>query len=214
VLTLNGIVKNYFSESSDSASMKCECCKHLNNCPQTGVCKPKPFTSKKILIKSPDVLIVQINRFTNMTGLKLKTTVWPDDILQLPTGDEYRLCGIGHHLGEYHGQGHFIASLKNDQNWLSCNDSDICISNESDAKSLECNICVYSKIFHSETPFIPTDDWQNLHGRKAPGGLHYSFGVRGNYAKNINPTESSKEKLRNNESKQKCGNCKKTYSIF
>jgi ubiquitin C-terminal hydrolase len=88
VLTLNGVVKNYFSESSDCASMKCECCTHQNNCPQTGVCKPKAFASKKILVKSPDVLIVQINRFANMTGLKLKTTVWPDDILQLPTGDE------------------------------------------------------------------------------------------------------------------------------
>ena len=52
VLTLNGIVKNYFSESSDSASMKCECCKHQNNCPQTGVCKPKAFASKKIIVKS------------------------------------------------------------------------------------------------------------------------------------------------------------------
>ena len=73
VLTFNGIVNNYFSESSDSASMKCECCKHQKNCPQTGVCKPKAFPSKKKLVKSPDVLLVQINRFANMTGFKLKT---------------------------------------------------------------------------------------------------------------------------------------------
>ena len=191
VLTLNGVVKNYFTESSDSASMKCECCKHRDNCPQTGVCKPKAFSSKKIVVKSPDVLLVQINRFSNMTGLKLKTTIWPDDIIQFPTGDEYKLYGIGHHLGEYHGQGHFIASLRNDQSWVRCNDTDICNSNESDAKSLECNLCVYSKIFNSETPFVPTNDWQNLHGRKAPGGLHYSFGLKGNYAKNIEPTQLS-----------------------
>ena len=39
------------------------------------------------------------------------------------------------------------------------------------------------------TPFIPTDEWQNLKGRTVPGGLHYSFGLKGNYARNMNPGE-------------------------
>jgi hypothetical protein len=102
-----------------------------------------------------------------MTGLKLKTTVWPDDIIQLPTGDEYKLCGIGHHMGDYHGQGHFIASLKNDQSWFRCNDTDICNSNERDAKSLECNFVFTLKYFILKLPSFP-----QMISKTCMGGRH------------------------------------------
>ena len=47
VLTMNGVLQSYYSESSDDAKMKCNCCKHKTNCPETGPCKPKPFASKQ-----------------------------------------------------------------------------------------------------------------------------------------------------------------------
>ena len=59
VLTLSGILENYFSESSDIATMRCRCCTQKKNCPETGVCKPKPFVSKNVIMKSPDILLVQ-----------------------------------------------------------------------------------------------------------------------------------------------------------
>jgi ubiquitin C-terminal hydrolase len=186
VITLYGVLENYFSESSNNARMKCNCCTHKTNCPETGVCKPKGFVSKKILVKSPDILIVQINRFLDLSGTKIKTTVWPDDSLKLPSGDEFTLCGIGHHLGEHFSGGHYLASLKSNQEWVRCNDTEISKSNESNSKSMEVNVCIYSKVLYSGTPFIPTDEWQNLKGRQAPGGLHYSFGLKGNYARNMN----------------------------
>ena len=53
-------------------------------------------------------------------------------------------------------------------------------------------IFVYLKLFKETTPFIPSNEWQNIKGRRVPGGLHYSFGTR-NYAKLLNdqcPEES------------------------
>ena len=194
VITLNGIIENYFSESSDNAKMKCNCCTHKTNCPGTGVCKPKGFVSKKVLLKSPDILIVQINRYLNLTGNKIKTPVWPDDTLKLPNGDKFTLYGIGHHLGDHFSSGHYMASIKTDDKWIRCNDTQISNSSENESKSLECNICIYLKVFDSTTPFCPTDDWQDLKGRKAPGGLHYSFGLKGNYARNMNLGEGIKFK--------------------
>jgi hypothetical protein len=47
------------------------------------------------------------------------------------------------------------------------------------------NVYLYAKVIFPSTPFIPSDDWQNLKGRNAPGGLHYSFGLKGNYARNM-----------------------------
>ena len=148
---------------------------------------------------------MQINRFSNIAGTKIKTTIWPDDILELPTGDKYSLSGIGHHLGENHASGHFIASLKLEQNWVKCNDTNISHLNENDAKSLECNVCVYSKLFDTSTPFVPTDDWQHLHGRKAPGGLNYCFGLMGNYARSLNNDKYSKSNENNMNPQNKQG---------
>ena len=90
--------------------------------------------------------------------------------------------------------GHYVASVCSDQEWTMCNDTQILKSSESDSKSMECNICIYTKVFHSSTPFNPTDEWQNLKGRHAPGGLHYSFGLKGNYARNLNLGEEPRLK--------------------
>jgi hypothetical protein len=141
-------------------------------------------------VKSPDILIVQINRYLNLTGSKIQTTLWPNDNINLPSGDEYTLCAIGHHLGDNFNGGHYIASVKCKNEWVRCNDTQISKSSESDSKSMECNICIYTKVFSSNTPFAPTDEWQDLKGRSAPGGLHYSFGLKGNYARNMDLGES------------------------
>ena len=191
VVTLNGIVENYFSENSEDSKVKCNCCTHKVNCPGTGVCKPKAFASKKVLIKSPDILIVQVNRYLDLTGNKIKTTVWATETIKLPSGDEYTLCSIGHHLGEYFTGGHYLASVKHGDDWFKCNDTQISQSDENNSKSMECNVCIYSKVFSSDTLFTPTDEWQNLQGRIAPGSLHYRFGSRGrNYARNMDNEEN------------------------
>jgi ubiquitin C-terminal hydrolase len=134
VIPINDVIQTYFSESSDDARMKCNCCSHNSNCPETGVCKPKGLVSKKVLVKSPDILIVQINRYLNLTGSKIQTTLWPNDYINLPSGDEYTLCAIGHHLGDNFNGGHYIASVKCNNEWVRCNDTQILKSSESDSK--------------------------------------------------------------------------------
>ena len=90
-----------------------------------------------------------------------------------------------------------MASVFGDKGWILCNDTQILNSSESDSKSMECNVCIYTKVFNSDTPFHPTDEWQNLQGRQVPGGLHYSFGLKGNYAQNLNLGEGSKTGTQN-----------------
>ena len=85
-----------------------------------------------------------LNRYKNATGAKVKTTVWPDEYIRLPSGDEYTLCGIGHHLGESFNSGHYVASVSGDEGWILCNDTQILHSSESDSKSRECNVCIYT----------------------------------------------------------------------
>ena len=131
---------------------------------------------------------MQINRYSHLSGSKIKSTVWANDTLELPSGDRYSLCGIGHHLGEYFSAGHYLASVKQDDEWIRCNDTQISESNENESKSLECNVCIYTKIFSHDTPFTPTDEWQNIQARMVPGGLHCQLGSNGqNYARNLNP---------------------------
>ena len=97
-----------------------------------------------------------------------------------------------HHLGDNFKRGHYLSSVKVDDRWMRCNDTQISESNESESKSVECNICIYAKFFDSTTPFCPTDEWQDIKGRTVPGGLHYRFGLKGNYARNMNAGEGTK----------------------
>ena len=162
VILLNGIVDNYFSENADIAQMKCNCCTHKTNCPQTGDCKPKPFASKRVLVKSPDVLILQINRFSNLDGSKTDTTVWPNNIITLSSGEEYKLCGIGHHLGSDFRSGHYISSVTNDGEWIRYNDTESSQKSESDSKSIECNVCIYTKVYSTSKMEISPKHLQTL----------------------------------------------------
>ena len=106
-------------------------------------------------------LILHINRFSNLAGSKITTTVWPNDVVTFPSGDEYKLCGIGHHIGQYFSSGHFVASVRDNDQWITYNDTEFSMRSESDSKSMECNVCIYSKVMTCHTPFIPTDEWQN-----------------------------------------------------
>ena len=68
---------------------------------------------------------------------------------------------------------------------------------------MECNVCLNSKVFNSSTPFIPTDEWQDLKGRQAPGGLHYIFRLKGDYARNMNHGKAIKSKTPKSKKKDK-----------
>ena len=191
VINLSSLLEN--QQHNDIVKIRCgNCCEHIAGCPQTGKCIPRKSTSQKDIVKAPDILVVQLSRFSSATGGKIKTKVWPDDILKLETGESYRLNSISHHLGETPKSGHYVSSVKRGDNWFRCNDTKIVQITENNAKSNDCHTFVYLKLFEETTPFIPSNEWQNIKGRRVPGGLHYSFGTR-NYAKLLNdqcPEES------------------------
>ena len=110
-----------------------------------------------IKLGGESILIIQMNRY-NVSGNKIKTTVWPNDIIKLQ-GDEFMLCAIGHHLGQYFTAGHYLASVKAINEWTQYNDTNVSQSSETDAKSMESYICIYSKVFTLNTsPY----EWQKF----------------------------------------------------
>ena len=72
--------------------------------------------------------------------------MWPNDRLSLSTGEEYELVSLAHHLGETANNGHYLASVKAGDIWLRCDDTSEELSSESNAKSTESYICVYTKV--------------------------------------------------------------------
>ena len=103
----------------------------------------------------------------------------------MKTGEEYKLNSIAYHLGETNTCGHYLVSVNKSNVWMKCNDKELTTETESEVKSGESYICIYTKQFNQSTPFIATDEWQDIRGRTVPGLLHYSFGSRGNYAKKM-----------------------------
>ena len=91
----------------------------------------------------------------------------------MKTGEEYKLNSIAYHLGETNTCGHYLVSVQNNDSWMKCDDTEITTAKESEVKSGESYICVYSKNIDQSTPFFETDEWQDIKGRSVPGLLHY-----------------------------------------
>ena len=109
-LSLSSLIENSFSEGSDILRMKCsDCCPHSTNCPQSGGCKLKSAVNQRILLDTPDLLLIQLLRFENFTNIKTDTVVIPEETLRLPSGDRYTLVSIGDHNGPVIENGHDTA---------------------------------------------------------------------------------------------------------
>ena len=184
-------------------------------------------------MKSPDFLIVQINRFSDLSESKIQTTIWPNDIIKLSSGDEYKLCGIGHHIGNHFISGHYISSVINNGEWIRYNDTEISEKTESDSKSLHCDVCIYSKhqqtlpelntfktkemeqenvsidkIIESDKSYVSEDDvW--LTPKRKRG---FSRNALGDNV--IKPCESNNIKISKREEKEKCKCCGKLFKLL
>jgi ubiquitin C-terminal hydrolase len=79
VVTVESILENYYQENTDNTEMKCSnCCektKHGPDCSLTGNCKLRSSCLKKLLVRGPEFLILQIDRFASINGIKINTTV-------------------------------------------------------------------------------------------------------------------------------------------
>ena len=106
-ILLQHLLDTSLHESTNDSEMKCDCCTHTYNCLLQGDCKPKQISAKRSILQEPQVLFIQLKRFSGAFS-----NVWPDDKITLPSSASYELCGIGHHLGQSNTSGHYIASVK------------------------------------------------------------------------------------------------------
>ena len=113
---LSSLINSYFSESLDQMKLRCgNCCTHVSNCPQTGICKSRPAVTQTVLTKSPSFLIIQLKRFGPQMNSKIQTDVIPDNKLTLPNQDSFELTAISDHIGSKISSGHFVSFIKSGQ---------------------------------------------------------------------------------------------------
>ena len=56
-------------------------------------------------------MVIQLNRFSMENMAKVRSTVWAEVSIVLPTGETFRLHAIGHRTGNSQS-GHYWASIK------------------------------------------------------------------------------------------------------
>ena len=139
-ITKQKSIQDLFSENFDCQSdlfrKRCEDCQNKNIDD-----KYKQFArSTKIVSCYPDILILQVQKFTEYLQ-PLKKNVFPEDLLTLEDGDRFELTAIISHLGESLNTGHYITYVKRNQKWYECNDA--IISEVTKGMAVSDNNCIY-----------------------------------------------------------------------
>ena len=150
--SLSSLISKHYSEEVQP-EMKCpNCCKHESKCPLTGNCTPMSYTEQRVLIKSPNILVVQLLRF-NATK-KILTKVIPEDILVLPNGDRYKLVSIADHIGQSPSAGHYVLQFQGMNEWSTCDDTRQYISKQ--PFSANNYLFAYKKLQNESHILVPT----------------------------------------------------------
>ena len=176
---LSSLLYNYFSESLDEMKLRCgNCCSHITNCPQTGLCKSRPAVTQTVLTKSPSFLVIQLKRFGLQLNSKIQTDVIPDTRLTLPNEDSFELTAVTDHIGSTISSGHFISFIKSDQHWKLCNDANISNVTEASVGNKNNYVYFYRKIEITNNKeiypaFVPQTYWQEVQSwQSVPPGCH------------------------------------------
>ena len=110
-MALSSLVISHFSESSDSTNIKCPtCCICISNCPQTGPCRPKPSVEQLSIVKTPDILLINLNRHDIGTN-KNQSHIVPDEFIYYKE-ETFCLKATIDHIGSSQLSGHYIAHVK------------------------------------------------------------------------------------------------------
>ena len=149
--TVSELISQHYAEK-EQPGMKCpNCCKHEKNCPLTGKCAPMSYIEQRALIKSPNILIVQLMRFN--PDRKIMTKVIPEDVLVLPSGERYKLVSIADHVGQPKS-GHYVLQLKGVEQWSTFDDSQKYICKE--PLSADNYVFGYKKLEIESLAVVPT----------------------------------------------------------
>ena len=133
---LTDIVQEHFSKL-DEREMRCEC-------PDSAY-KPVRVTSS--LTQTPDYLVIELRRYRIVAGNQYKSIqiVRLDDVLTLPTGEEYHLMGVTDHRGTTIQSGHYVTFVRSGSDWFLVNDSIVTKVNRDYVTSQDNVLLLYSK---------------------------------------------------------------------
>ena len=149
---LSSLIYSYFSESLDQMKLRCgNCCTHVSNCPQNGICKSRPAVTQTVLTKSPTFLIIQLKRFGPQLNSKIQTDVIPNTKLSLPNHDSFELTAVSDHVGSKISSGHFVSYIKSGQHWTLCNDASISIVPEASVRNKNNYLYFYRKVVTTDS---------------------------------------------------------------
>ena len=166
-IPLSHLTRDYFGEQTTQFFMKCSnCCKCVANCPLTGQCKQLPAVMENHLIRSSQLLFIQLKRFKPVDKTKILTKIVPELMLELPSCHKYSLEVVLSHHGTVSTAGHFTTMVKDKESWISCNDSSCKRIDESKVKSAssENYIFIYRKLSedHQRQFFEPSNIWKEV----------------------------------------------------
>ena len=133
---LTDIVQEHFSKL-DEREMRCQC-------PDSA---DKTVRVTSSISQAPDNLVIELRRYRIVADNQYKSIqiVRLEDVLTLPTGEEYRLMGVTDHRGATIQSGHYVTFVKSGSDWFLVNDSIVTKVNRDYVTSQDNVLLLYSK---------------------------------------------------------------------
>ena len=113
---ISQIILQHYGKS-DKREMKCLC-------PGTD---NRPVNVHTSMVQGPEYLFIELRRYRILAGnqSKSKQVVNIDQVMTLPSGDQYSLLSVVDHQGDSIQSGHYVAFVKSGKFWYLVNDSDV-----------------------------------------------------------------------------------------
>ena len=138
VISLRDLARDYFKDGGSILDMRCSYCQVGSN---------KSVSCTTSISVSPEYLIIVLLKNQSHIKAKVDTLVVPENILTLPNGDQFELKSISDHIGDFIYNGHYTATLKQNNVWIKCNDERSSIIEPSLVGNRNNYIYVYHKLF-------------------------------------------------------------------
>ena len=133
---LSDVVQEHYSQTDDR-EVRCQCPDSAN----------KAVRVTTSLSQAPDYLFIELRRYRIVAGNQYKSIqiVRLDDVLTLPTGEEYHLVGVTDHRGETIQSGHYVTFVRSDSDWFLVNDNRVSKVNRDYVTSQDNVLLYYTK---------------------------------------------------------------------
>lgn len=114
VSNLSDIIREHY-DTPDMRELRCNCLLSDN--------KQVRVTSR--ISQSPEYLFIELRRYRVAAGnqIKSKQVVILDDILTIPSGEDFVLTAVANHSGETIRSGHYVAFVQFDGQWSMVSDN-------------------------------------------------------------------------------------------